>query len=341
MLSGAGEKRSESRRRDLLGTELRNPAPTLAEAEDPVADRATRWGSSDMRAGTSYARGLDFRAVPSGPLVIAAGQATCSDLDVSMNVRSAIRLVHRAADAGVELLVLPELFLTGYVLPAIVTHPDRYTVRPDDSRLDPLATACAATRTVLVVGAATQTPHSGALHISALVIGRDGRSAARYDKQHLDTAERTAGFSPGAVGATLLFKGWRLGLGVCWDSSFPEHARAAALDGCQAYLVGAMFDGPRGARKRDTLGPARALDNAFFFALANHNGPSGPYRGCGGSAVWQPNGELLADAAIQDPGLAVARLDPDLLARVRAEDLVLADPSLTVGSRPRALFAIA
>jgi predicted amidohydrolase len=282
----------------------------------------------------------DLRAVPSAPLTVAAGQARCAALDVAANAAVAAELVRRAAAEGAELLVLPELFLTGYELAAIAADPEAYAPDADDPRLEPLAAACAGTRTAAVVGTASRDPASGRLHISALVLGRDGRFAARYDKQHVDPAERGAGFGAGAGGCTLVLDGWRLGLGICWDSSYPEHARAAALDGCHAYLVGAMFGGERGARKLATLCPARALDNASYVVVANHSGPSGPYDGCGGSGVWDPDGMLVADAGGSDPGVAAGRLDPGALARARAGDLVLVDPSLRAPSGPRASVAL-
>jgi predicted amidohydrolase len=277
----------------------------------------------------------DLRAVPSGGLTVAAGQAACTALDIPENVAVAADLVRRAAEEGADLLVLPELFLTGYELPAIVAEPGTLTLSATDHRLDTLASACAETRTAVVVGAPTRDSESGSLHISALVLGRDGRFAAQYDKQHVDSAERVAGFSPGTSGCTLTLVGWRLGLGICWDSSYPEHARAAALDGCHAYLVGAMFPQGRGDHKRATVCPARALDNASYVVVANHSGRSGPYHGCGHSAIWNPDGTLLVDADVADPGLATARLDPEALARARAEDLVLVDPSLGAAVRPR------
>lgn len=277
----------------------------------------------------------DLRAVPPAPLTVAAGQARCTPLDVDANVAAAADLVRRAAEAGAEVLVLPELFLTGYELDTIAAAPERYAIGEDDSRLEPLAAACRETGTAAVVGTATRDAASGALHISELVLDRDGRCIGRYDKQHLDAAERAAGFAPGAGGCTLALDGWRLGLGICWDSSFPEHARAAALDGCHAYLVGAMFNRERGERKRTTLGAARALDNAFYVVFANHAGPSGPYEGFGGSAVWGPDGSLVTAAGRAGPAVAVARLDPSALASARAEDFVLVDPSLTAPAAPR------
>jgi 5-aminopentanamidase len=277
----------------------------------------------------------DLHAVPAGRLVVAAGQAACAALDVHANVAAAADLVRRAAAEGADLLVLPELFLTGYELRAIAADPETYAVATTDPRLGPLTVACSETRTAVVVGAPTRDPGSGGLRISALVLGRDGRFVARYDKQHVDPEERAAGFGSGASGCTLTMDGWRLGLGICWDSSYPEHARAAALDGCHAYLVGAMFSRGWGAHKRATLCPARALDNACYVVVANHSGRGGPYDGCGGSAIWDPDGRLLADAGAADPALATAPLDPKVLAAARSGDLPLTDPSLTAPVHPR------
>ncbi|MGW4891663.1 carbon-nitrogen hydrolase family protein [Kitasatospora sp. NPDC004240] len=282
----------------------------------------------------------DLHAPPTAPLTLAAGQAACAALDVGANVATAADLVRRAADRGAGLLVLPELFLTGYELDGIAAAPGTYALDGDDPRLDPLAEACAATGTAVVAGAPALDADGGGLRISALALGRDGRPAARYDKQHVTPSERAAGFRPGGHGGTLVLDGWRLGLGICWDSGFPEHARAAALDGCHAYLVGAMFGRGGGARQRAVLFPARAMDNTAYVLLANHSGPGGPYHGCGGSAVWAPDGTLLADAGEADPGLAVAVLDPAALARTRAEEPVLVDPSLTAPVLPRGTAAV-
>ena len=288
--------------------------------------------------------------LPAAPLTVTAAQARVTALDIPANVATAATLVRRAADRGTDLVVLPELFLTGYELPGITADPASRALGPDDPRLDPLAAVCADTRTAVVVGAPVLAPPAqarpgqarpgqdagrGELYISALVLDRTGGLAARYDKQHVTPGERAAGFASGPGGCTVTLDGWRLGLGICWDSGFPEHARAAALDGCHGYLVGAMFGEGPGAHQRATVFPARALDNTCYVVLANHNSPSGPYRGCGGSAVWGPDGHLLADAETADPGLATASFDPAVLASVRAGEPVLADPSLTAPVGPR------
>jgi predicted amidohydrolase len=142
-----------------------------------------------------------------------------------------------------------------------------------------------------VVGAATRAPEG--LHISALVFGPDGAVVTRYDKQHM-FGEEPELYAAGTAGCTLELDGWRFGLGICYDSGFPEHARAAALDGCHAYLVGALFGVTSGRQQLAVWFPARALDNTVFTLMANHVGPTGGLQSCGRSGVWGPDGRLLA-----------------------------------------------
>lgn len=234
-------------------------------------------------------------------LTVAAGQATSVALDIAANVTTAARLVRRASEQGAELVVLPELFLTGHELTGITFEPARYTVAEDDSRLDPLADACAQTRTAAVVGAPTW--EDGRIHSSALVIGRGGQPVGRYDKQHLGPAERAAGFSAGAHGHTVALDTWRIGIAIGvvagTDVADTEHARAAARDGCQVYAV----CGRSGGADVDAVLTDRAADNGLHTILADHRGT---HRDGGRSGVWHPDGTRLAEAGTADPGLAVA-----------------------------------
>ncbi|OLF13052.1 hypothetical protein BLA60_07375 [Actinophytocola xinjiangensis] len=227
------------------------------------------------------------------PLVLAAGQAPCVALDVPANVAAAATLVRRAAAQGAELLVLPELFLTGHDLTAVVVEPAKYTVNDTDSRLDPLAEACAETRTAAVLGAPIA--EDGQILNSLHVIGRGGQPAGRYDKQHLNATERAAGLSPGEHGHTVTLDSWRIGLAIGEDLDHPEHARAAARDGCLVYAVAGRW--PAGAAATLTR---LATDNGLFAVLAAHRGA--------GTGVWHPEGEPLAEAGAVEPALALAEL---------------------------------
>jgi predicted amidohydrolase len=256
--------------------------------------------------------------IPENAVTVAAGQPPCQPTELAANVATAASFVRAAHDEGAELLVLPELYLSGYVLDAIAQDPS-LLIDVDDARLDPISEACRDAHTALVVGAPTRGA-SGATYISALVFGRNGQRTGQYDKQFVTAEERDAGFSVGAGDVAITIDGWRVGLGICWDAAFPEHARASALDGCHAYAVGGLFNRGDGERKRAIRGAARAVDNAMYVVFANHVGPQGGYVGSGHSAVWDPSGDVRADAGLDVPGLAVATLDPDVLRAARQGD---------------------
>jgi predicted amidohydrolase len=282
-----------------------------------------RLAQDQRRNGTwKSMQSLSTYAFPSRPIRIASAQAQAVAGDIEANVATVAAMVHQAAQAGARLVVFPEKFLSGYEPDLIQAEPQRCAVQPDDPRLGPIADACRETSTVAVVGAAF---HDGSdFHVSALVIGTSGELVTRYDKQHLFMAERKF-YRPGAAGCTLELDGWRLGLGICYDSGFPEHARAAALDGCHAYLVSALFSVGNGFHESRTWFPARALDNTCYAVLANHIGETGGWNACGASAIWGPDGRVLAEAGPDVPELITADLDPQKLSAARESEPMLRD----------------
>ena len=259
------------------------------------------------------------------PLRVAAAQAAAEPGELVRNARTAAELVARATDDGAHLVALPELFLPGYHPPTLAADPAGCDVeaddegRVDDARLDPLRES--ASDAVVVVGASVR--RAGRRYLSALVVDAHGARVA-YDKQHLCGPDERALFSPGELGASLTVDGWVVGLGICYDGCFPEHARAAALSGAHiylcpsAYLLGSQL-------RRDLYYAARALDNTMFVVMANAVGGPRPWTFCGGSAVHGPLGEVLVRGSAYEADVAVTDLDPTVLATARAEHPMLAD----------------
>ncbi|MFC0846379.1 carbon-nitrogen hydrolase family protein [Streptomyces noboritoensis] len=261
-------------------------------------------------------------AIPSHPLRIATAQTPVAPGDIPANVVTAARLIRAAADGGARVVVLAEKFLSGYEPELIRAEPERCAVNGlGDPRLGPVVDACRETGVVAIVGAAVY--DSADLFVSALVVDGGG-VRARYDKQTLFKAERAV-YRPGSVGLSLDVDGWRLGIGVCYDSGFPEHARAAALDGCHAYVVGALFGVGGGYHESRVWFPARALDNTVYAVLANHVGRTGEWETCGSSAVWGPDGRVVAEAGSDGEAVVFADLDPDALRAARESEPMLRD----------------
>ncbi|MFG2717455.1 carbon-nitrogen hydrolase family protein [Streptomyces sp. NPDC048416] len=274
--------------------------------------------------------------LPGTPLRIAAAQAQAAPGEVEVNAATVARLVRAAGDAGARVVVFPEKFLSGYEPDLIRADPERCAAHPGDDRLAPIADACRAAGVIAVVGAAVL--DGGELYVSAFVMDGTG-IVGRYDKQTLFKQERAL-YRQGPAGATLEVDGWRLGLGICYDSGFPEHARAAALDGCHAYVVGALFSEGNGHHESRIWFPARAFDNTVYAVLANHIGVTGGWRTCGSSAVWGPDGRVVAEGSPTEEELVVADLLPGRLRAAREAEPMLRDLHET-GAAPRAVLRTA
>jgi 5-aminopentanamidase len=287
--------------------------------------------------------------VTPGPLRVAAAQGISIPGDVDANVATAVTLVTGAAERGARVVVLPELFLTGYDESAW-THDISLSLDPStdsghrDDRLAPLSEVARSTSTVVVVGAAVRraldpSTASGRWQstLSVLVVDDRGEVSAPYDKQHLCGAERQF-FAAGSHGATIVVDGWDLGLGICYDGCFPEHARSAAAGGASAYLVPAAYY--TGAEhRRDVYYAARALDNGIYVVFAGLTGICGAGSFCGGSAVYDPEGRPVVRVGAESPAWAVADLDLEVVRRTQRDHPMATDRLDSLGSRKRVVLS--
>ena len=260
------------------------------------------------------------------PLRIAVAQFDAVSGDFAANAAEHVRLIEEAAAREVQLVVFPELSLPGYAGDLLDSAPARCLVEPDGPELAPIRAACRAGKVAAVVGLCLGA-ESG-MTLSMLVLDRHGEVQLRYDKRHLDGPEKTW-FVPGSSDRMIEIDGWRLGLGICYDSSFPEQARALALQDADAYLVSGAFPLGESDHRRSIYFPARALENTLFVAFANYVGDHAGLRYCGQSALYGPDGRVLADASPAAPGLAVVDFDPEALQQIRSKLQMLKDRSDT------------
>lgn len=218
------------------------------------------------------------------------------------------------AQAGADLLVAPEMGLTGYLMGA-----ERVAARAEPSD-GPLAKAVARIarrhRTAIVYGYPRLNP-LGRPFNAVQFMGPDGRARARYDKRHLYGEADAAQFAPGEQApAVFSWRGWRLGLLICYDVEFPETVHALARLGADAVLVPTANMREFDEVPRNVV-PVRARDNRLYVAYANACGHEGTTRYGGLSTVAGPGGEVLARAG-RTAGLLNATLSPGLAAGLRS-----------------------
>ncbi len=261
-------------------------------------------------------------------LRIAAIQAESVPGDVEHNTVVAAEWVHRSAARAARVVVLPELFLTGYD-PGCWGDPAGDVVE-DDPRVVPVAAAAAETRTLVLAGASWRRAGARRPTLSLLAFGPEGSVRPAYDKQHLWDEERAV-FEPGRDGSTIVVDGWRLGLGICYDGCFPEHARAAADDGALAYVCPSAYV-VGSEHRRDLYYAARAIDNSTYCVMAGLVGQCGRLEFGGGTAIYDPQGRRVARVE-SGTGMAVADLDVATVDEARAINPIERDRPESLGGR--------
>lgn len=244
---------------------------------------------------------------------LAVGQAA-SQGDIELNVREAARLLEVAAEEGADLLVLPELFLSGYIPHDIRADPGRWALSPDDPRLAPLRDVCRNRNVAALVGA----PHvdeDGALRNAVFIAGPSGNLGLAYSKVHLWAGEADV-FTAGRELQAVYIGGVRIGLGVCYDAGFPEFVRAYARAHVDVVVFSSAFASGEEEHRYHIYHASRALESGLYVAVANGIGPAGDSTLIGRSQIFDPQGHLVADAG-SDPGIATHEILPGSAARLR------------------------
>lgn len=229
--------------------------------------------------------------------IIAAAQITVKRGAVSENIESHLQLIAKAAEQKAQVIVFPELSLTGY-------EPDlaaELAFTAQDPRLAPLHEAAQRYEMTIIVGAPLRLEDKQC--IAAWILQADGTSSI-YTKHHLHAGEERY-FSPASLNPMFTLHQERAALAICADTTHPEHAAHAAAQQASLYLAGVLIT-PQGYAADATQLQGYAQQYKMLVVLANFGGASGGHESAGKSAIWSPQGNCLAMLKDQGDGLVIA-----------------------------------
>lgn len=231
--------------------------------------------------------------------------------------QGAVAAVRRAAAAGAQIVCLPELYDLPYFPRQVAVESWRLAEPQPSERVRELGRLAAELGLVLVVPVFEEAA-PGVLFNTALVYDADGRLLGRYRKNHIPDGpgyHEKYYFTPGDTGYPVWTTAFgRIGVGVCWDSWFPETARLLALGGADLLLfptaIGNEPDRPGYSSEEAwrTVMRGHAIANGVFLGVPNRVGVEGPMTYYGGTFACDPFGEVIARAG-EAPEIVFADLD--------------------------------
>ena len=251
-------------------------------------------------------------------------------MELDKNIVAATAIAEEAAKNGARLIVMPEAAVSGYIyrdleqfLPYMDTVPGKTT--------DSLLRVTKQYNCYIAIGIAEIDRDTGLTYNTGALVGPNGL-VGKYRKNGLNPSD-VLWFVPGNTGYPVFeTELGRITMIICYDDTYWEPARVAALKGCDMIAYICSSDrllpqlGEEAAGKHSTIAAVQhqsAWNGLAMIAADRNNAESNPTTGVtvtyGGSAsIWQANGERIAHASATDfsktmtnkPSIIYGMIDP-------------------------------
>lgn len=223
--------------------------------------------------------------------------------DVAKNLVTHLEYVERAAAAGANVVVFPELSLTGYELELL----EPLAMAKSAELFDALSAAAITHNSVIIAGCPLVS-EGHKPQIGAVICFPSGQREF-YAKQHLHDGENVY-CSAGGESYLMTVNDIRIALAICADFSSPAHADAAAAQQADVYIASALIS-EAGYEADAELLSGIARRHQFPILLANHISPMDGWQICGKSGGWNVSGELAVAANGAEPSLMLCPITKD------------------------------
>jgi len=248
-----------------------------------------------------------------------------SSCDIDKNIAVAEKQIRQAAQQGVQIVCLQELFCSLYFcdtenhshfqLSETVPGPTTARMKALSAELD-----------VVIIASLFEERAPGLYHNTTVVIDADGSYLGMYRKNHIPDDPgfyEKFYFTPGDTGYQVFkTKYANIGTLICWDQWYPEAARITALMGAEILFyptaIGWDISETSETVNREqydswqTIQRSHAIANGVHVVAVNRTGIEGGTRFWGGSFVANPFGTLLYQAPHDLPETKVIEIDVEL-----------------------------
>ncbi len=220
--------------------------------------------------------------------------------DIATNIDRHLQLIDQAVLLGADLMVFPELSITGYE-PTLAKD---LAVELGDERFAVFQTVSDTHGITLGIGLPAQSPAGICI---SLMLFQPQQPRQLYSKMHLHTDEDPF-FVPGPRQSGLLGPANQVALAICYELFVPEHAANAARNGAAIYLT-SVAKSVEGVKKASLRLSEIAHGHAMAVLMANCLGLADGMDCPGQTSVWGTNGALLGQLDDVHEGILVFDTD--------------------------------
>lgn len=237
-------------------------------------------------------------------MILASAQTKPKRGDIRENLLDHCRMIQIASDNGADLIVFPELSITGYER----EKADSLAFSINDSRLEPLLQMTADKNIIILAGAPIRV--NADLFIGEFIIYPD-HSIDIYTKQFLHPGEEEYYQSSFDYNPLLKVDNQRISLSICADLDQPIHAENASKVDSSIY-ISSIFFSPKGIPSAHKALSGYAQKYSMNVLMANFSGESWGQPSGGRSAFWNKDGSLVAQMNDSDSGLLIVENRQDV-----------------------------
>ena len=239
---------------------------------------------------------------------IALAQMSSKPGDKKGNLKKIEEAARKAKKGRAQLLILPEMSLTGYVIKDRIYELAERIPGESTSTVERIAKEA---DLHIIFGMPELSPNTRATFHNASVIVSPKGLVGKYRKMYLPTHsvfEERRYFRPGYEAATFDTELGKIGLFICYDIYFPEVTRLERLEGAQLLVCISASPGVRRSFF-EILTVARAIENTAFLAFVNLAGIQDGLQFWGGSRLVGPSGRILAQAKYDQEDFVTCDVD--------------------------------
>ncbi len=227
---------------------------------------------------------------------ICAAQTIPVKGNIEKNIENHLLLIDRAVENGAQLIIFPELSLTGYE-PQLAKD---LAIHADDQRLKVFQSVSDKNDLVICVGAPTQSDSGNRI---SMVIFTPGKEWQIYSKQHLYPGEENY-FVPGQGFVQIPLADKKIVFAICYELSVESHSKYASQMGADVYLA-SVLNSVSGVDSDIQKLSVIAEKYGMIVMMANYAGQSGGYECAGKTSAWNNRGELIGQLNDKTEGLLI------------------------------------